>query len=101
MRLTATLLRSSRSAHAAALLCAMLALVCAAPRPANTKQGAPDYRNARLPVERRVADRLGRMTLEEKVAQLVCLWAERPEAGPSNGFSADRGDFSPEKASAV
>jgi beta-glucosidase len=102
MRLTASfILRRLRSAPAAALVCAVLALVCAAPRHADTRQGAPDYRNARLPVERRVADLLGRMTLEEKVAQLVCLWAERPEAGAPNGFSADRGDFSPEKARLV
>ena len=33
----------------------------------------------RLPVERRVADLLSRMTLEEKVAQLTCLW--QPAAG--------------------
>jgi beta-glucosidase len=101
MRPTKTLLPSSRSRRGAALVCAVLALVCAAPRPADTRQGAPDYRNARLPVERRVADLLGRMTLEEKVAQLVCLWAERPEAGAPSGFSTDRGDFSPEKARLV
>src|ERR671927_793595 len=76
------------------------ALFAFAPR-ARTQTAPPDYKNPRLPVERRVADLLARMTLEEKVAQLVCLWAERPEAGPPNGFSADRGDFSPEKARAV
>jgi beta-glucosidase len=32
---------------------------------------AQDYKNPRLPVEQRVADLLGRMTLEEKVDQLV------------------------------
>lgn len=32
----------------------------------------PAYRNPRLPVEKRVADLLGRMTLEEKAAQLYC-----------------------------
>ncbi len=60
-----------------------------------------DYKNPRLPVEQRVADLLGRMTLEEKVAQLICLWQARPEAGPQTDFSTDRGDFSPEKASVV
>lgn len=59
----------------------------------------PDYKNPRLTVERRVADLLGRMTLEEKVAQLVCLWAERPQVKPQTDFSTDLGDFSPEKAS--
>jgi hypothetical protein len=59
---------------------------------------APDYKNPNLPIERRVADLLSRMTLEEKVAQLVCLWAERPQVGPQTDFSKDRGDLSLEKA---
>jgi len=83
----------------AALVCA--ALVCAAvlPAPSTRSQApAPDYKNARLSVERRVADLLARMTLEEKVAQLVCLWAERPEKGEPSGFATDRGPFSPERA---
>lgn len=61
----------------------------------------PDYKNPRLPVEHRVADLLGRMTLEEKVAQLTCLWTTRPQMGPQTDFSTDRGDFSPDKARLV
>ncbi len=38
----------------------------------------PTYRNSSLTVEERVADLLGRMTLEEKVGQLI-LWDARPE----------------------
>jgi beta-glucosidase len=86
--------------RAAASLCAALFVTSAvlfAPR-TRSQVSPPDYKNPRLPVERRVADLLGRMTLEEKVAQLVCLWAERPETAPGNGFSADRGDFSPARA---
>ncbi len=60
-----------------------------------------DYKNSRLPVEQRVADLLARMTLEEKVAQLTCLWQTRPQAKPQTDFSIDRGDFSPDKASQV
>ena len=33
---------------------------------------AESYKNPRLPVEQRVADLLSRMTLEEKVGQLLC-----------------------------
>jgi beta-glucosidase len=87
--------------RAAALACAALALSFVATRPAATQGGTPDYKNPRLPVERRVADLLGRMTLEEKVAQLVCLWGERPQVSPQTDFSTDRGDFSPEKARVV
>ncbi|HVF67055.1 MAG TPA: glycoside hydrolase family 3 N-terminal domain-containing protein [Pyrinomonadaceae bacterium] len=93
--------RSSVRARAAALVCAALALAFAPPRSADTRQLTPDYTNARLPVERRVADLLGRMTLEEKVAQLVCLWGARPQVGPQTDFSADRGDFSPQQAASV
>ena len=102
MRPTATTsLRPPGRARAFALACAAFALLCALPPSADMQERTPDYRNARLPVERRVADLLGRMTLGEKVAQLVCLWAERPQAGPQTDFSTDRGEFSPEKARAV
>ncbi len=36
-----------------------------------------DYKNRRLPVEVRVADLLGRMTVEEKVAQMLCVWGQK------------------------
>lgn len=102
MRPTAqTSLRSSKRMRVAALVCASLALSFIAPRQAATQGETPDYRNARLPVERRVADLLGRMTLEEKIAQLVCLWGERPQVSPQTDFSTDRGDFSPERARVV
>lgn len=32
------------------------------------------YRNQSLGVSERVADLIGRMTLEEKAAQMVCIW---------------------------
>ncbi len=38
---------------------------------------AAEYRNPKLPVADRVADLLGRMTLEEKVAQMLCIWGEK------------------------
>ena len=41
---------------------------------------APAYRNPALSPEERTADLLSRMTLEEKVAQMVCLWQQRPAA---------------------
>jgi len=67
----------------------------------NSQEKVPDYKNPRLPVEQRVADLLSRMTLEEKVAQLTCLWGNRPQVNPPGNFSTDRGDFSPAKAAEV
>jgi beta-glucosidase len=102
MTLTATFrLSSLRKRRAAACLCAALMLAAVLAPASKTQDRTPDYKNPRLPVERRVADLLGRMTLEEKVAQLVCLWAQRPQVRPQTDFSADLGDFSPEKARAI
>ena len=61
----------------------------------------PDYKNSSLSVDARVADLLKRMTVEEKVAQLVCLWAQRPQVNPQTDFANDRGELSPEKAQQV
>ncbi len=36
-----------------------------------------DYRNAGAPVDDRVADLLSRMTVEEKVAQMLCIWVQK------------------------
>ncbi len=61
----------------------------------------PDYRNASLPIERRVADLLSRMTIEEKAAQMQTLWVRKPQQRRPNGNFGDRGDFSPEEAAVV
>jgi beta-glucosidase len=37
------------------------------------------YRDASLPAEHRVADLLARMTLEEKAAQMMCVWQRKAE----------------------
>ncbi|HEX5048005.1 MAG TPA: glycoside hydrolase family 3 N-terminal domain-containing protein [Gammaproteobacteria bacterium] len=44
----------------------------------------PPYKDAKLPVEQRVADLVARMTLEEKVAQLVSVWLDKTQV-----FDAD------------
>jgi len=67
----------------------------------NSQDNRPDYKNPNLPVERRVSDLLSRMTLEEKMAQLVCLWQSRPQVGPQEDFPKDRGEFDPAKAAVV
>jgi beta-glucosidase len=39
----------------------------------------PAYKNPKLPSARRVKDLLSRMTLEEKAAQMVCIWQQKPD----------------------
>jgi len=70
---------------------ACLAAACLLAAPA---AGEPAYQDSRRPLEQRVADLLGRMTLEEKAAQTHAIWNQAPIAG------AD-GAFSPEKAAGV
>ena len=41
---------------------------------AQARQDRVPYRDPSLPIERRIEDLLGRMTLEEKVGQMLCLW---------------------------
>ncbi|MEM8931668.1 MAG: hypothetical protein AAGE94_10850 [Acidobacteriota bacterium] len=55
--------------------------------PAVADDSSPLYRDASQPVDARVADLIDRMTLEEKVAQLVCLWRDK------NLFLDDDGQF--------
>jgi beta-glucosidase len=54
------------------------------------------YRNPKLSAEKRTRDLLARMTLEEKAAQMVCLWRKRPET-----LLDDDGNFDPAKAKAA
>jgi beta-glucosidase len=86
--------RGARSAHAAALGVA-LALTAGLAPGARSQGSPPDYKNPNLPVERRVADLLARMTVEEKVAQTIALWDKKILV------EDDQGKFSPEKAKTV
>jgi beta-glucosidase len=51
------------------------------------------YQNAGLSAEARVTDLLSRMTLEEKAAQMVCVWN-----GKATTLVDAHGDFDPDKA---
>jgi len=55
----------------------------------------PLYKDPSQPVEQRVADLLGRMTLEEKVAQMLGIWKGKER------ITEDDGRFSPAKAAEV
>ncbi|MGP7795477.1 glycoside hydrolase family 3 N-terminal domain-containing protein [Sphingomonas sp. CLY1604] len=64
--------------------------------PAAARNPAPLYKDARAPVDLRVADLLGRMTLEEKVAQLIALWGDKAQVMAAGGLA-----FDPARASAA
>lgn len=53
----------------------------------------PAYRNPKLSVERRVKDLLSRMTLKEKVAQMLCIWQQK-----SRTMVDEKGRFDLQKA---
>jgi beta-glucosidase len=96
--------RSARRAATFALGLVALACICSSLLPASRAQKRrPAYLDPRLSVEARVRDLLGRMTLEEKAAQLTCLWARKPQERrePGNYSFPDRGDFSAEQARRV
>ena len=48
-------------------------------------QVPPPYKDSSQPVDARVADLLGRMTLEEKVAQLQGIWVQKKEIQDADG----------------
>ncbi|TVR75161.1 MAG: beta-glucosidase [Marinilabiliales bacterium] len=62
----------------------------------NTPPGDLPYMNPALTPEERVKDLISRMTLEEKAAQMVCVWNEKNET-----LVDENGNFDPEKAKAA
>ncbi len=60
----------------------------------------PAYQNPQLSIDERVKDLLARMTLDEKVAQMMCVWMEKPNN--NTGIPKEQlpfgGKFSPELA---
>jgi hypothetical protein len=60
-------------------------------KPARTV--APAYKNPSLPSARRVRDLLSRMTLEEKAAQMMCVWQEKAQK-----LVDEKGDFDEDEA---
>lgn len=71
---------------------AVLAGALAAPS-AQAQGGRPLYKDPKAPIPARVEDLMGRMTLEEKVAQLVGIWLKKEQV------QTPEAEFSPEAAS--
>ena len=66
-----------------------LALAFLATGIAAAQDAVPDYKNPKLPIEQRVADLLGRMTLEEKCAQLVPVRGAREVLDTTGKYDND------------
>jgi beta-glucosidase len=57
----------------------------------SAKSGPPLYKQAGAPVDARVEDLLGRMNLEEKIAQMQCLWQQKAALQNSDtSFNIDK-----------
>jgi beta-glucosidase len=56
-------------------------------------KSTPAYLDPKLPAERRTRDLLSRMTLKEKVAQMLCIWQQK-----TNSLVDEQGNFDPQKA---
>ncbi|HEY8716815.1 MAG TPA: glycoside hydrolase family 3 N-terminal domain-containing protein [Candidatus Acidoferrum sp.] len=92
MRARQRILRSGR----AILFCAALLSMWTAGAAA---QASAPYLDATLPVEKRVADLLSRMTVEEKIAQMEGAWENRGFfKDPQDLFVDEQGNFLPERA---
>ncbi|HEY8484314.1 MAG TPA: glycoside hydrolase family 3 N-terminal domain-containing protein [Longimicrobiales bacterium] len=66
------------------------------PERAHAAGPTPPYRDPTLPPEERVADLLARMTLEEKAAQMLCVWQKKAET-----LVDEQGSFDPARAEAA
>jgi beta-glucosidase len=64
---------------------ALYAFIAVLAGPATAGEAPPPYRDAARPVAARVEDLLARMTLEEKIAQLVTVWGGKTELMDSRG----------------
>jgi beta-glucosidase len=92
--MTTTLTRRLFGASLAALsAAAMPGLVQAADKAPKKSGDKPLYKDPTQPIDARVQDLLGRMTLEEKAAQLIGVWLTKSK------IQTAEGEFSAEEAS--
>ena len=69
---------------------------------ATVGSGTPRYRDASQPIEARIDDLLSRMTLEERVAQICCIWPMAAQEGRhGQGILDEAGNFDAEAAEDV
>jgi beta-glucosidase len=69
-----------RTAAVCALLLPLMSVAAAAPDPTH-----PLYKDSSAPLEQRVDDLLGRMTLAEKIVQITCIWDRKKDLLDASG----------------
>jgi len=79
--------------HLGASLAVLAGALAAPPLARAAASGRPLYKDAAAPIAARVDDLMGRMTLEEKVAQMVGIWLHKEQ------IQTPEAEFSPEAAS--
>jgi len=77
-----TISRVGFAAILAALCLAFVPEAGSAPRAAAS--GVPLYKDASAPIPARVEDLLKRMTLQEKIAQMLCVWGDKVQIFDAN-----------------
>jgi beta-glucosidase len=80
--------------HYSRFLCLLLFCILTPAGAVQAQTGAarPDYQNPTLLTARRTEDLLSRMTLEEKVAQMLCMWSAKKQ------ITDPQGRFDPARA---
>jgi beta-glucosidase len=91
--MSTTLTRRLFGASLAAMSAAAMPGISLAAEKAKPKGDKPLYKDPTQPIDARVQDLLGRMTLEEKAAQLIGVWLTKSK------IQTPEGEFSPEEAS--
>jgi beta-glucosidase-like glycosyl hydrolase len=88
-------MRHSRRAAGLAAFFVTTTVLTASAASARPHQDQPLYKDPNAPLEQRVEDLLSRMTLEEKIAQITCIWNRKQE------ILTPAGDFDPAKAKQI
>jgi beta-glucosidase len=78
------------SNHGRRRFLATMAAAGAAPALSMAAPARAPYKDPAVPVTKRVDDLLGRMTLEEKIAQMDCVWNEKGKIEEAGAFSASK-----------
>lgn len=81
-----------RTVRARLLVAAIAAVTVLSSAATSAREAPPLYRDAKAPIDARVEDLLGRMTLEEKIAQITTVWTEKNKVLTGGKFDSAKAD---------